>query len=246
MILYEQYKLSLNTLLLLLCLACTCFYVIGYIFFKSIIVSLLFSSAGFLIPNMRRDHLQQKRVTDLNVQFRQALYILSSSLAAGHSVEIAFRQANNDLRHLFPDEKADIRIEFNTIVKRLDNGESIETIMQNFSARTKLEDIQSFTDVFIICKRSGGNLVEVMRNTANIISEKISIQEEIAVMVAQKKLESKILSITPIIFVAVLSYSSPDYMAPLYAGEGRIIMAVALALLSLCYYVSKKMMEINI
>lgn len=228
------------------CIACSSLYIIAFIFFKSVFVSLLFSSAGLAFPAIRRVKLQQKRVEQLNLQFKQALYILSSSLAAGHSVETAFRQTSSDLRHLFPDEATDIRTEFHLIIKRLDNGEPIEAILQQFSARTKLEDIQNFTDVFIICKRSGGNLVEVMRNTANIISEKIAIQQDIAVMIAQKKFESRILSMAPIIFVAILSYTSPDYMAPLYMGQGRIIMAAALIVLFLCHYVSQKLMEINI
>lgn len=246
MIQYEVYKLSLSEYIMTLCLACSGCLMIGFIFFNNWVLAAIFSLVGVVLPRIRRDHLQQKRVQELNLQFKQALYILSSSLAAGQSVETAFREASIDLQHLYPDENTDIRQEFKIISKRLDNGESIETILHHFSERARVEDIHNFSEVFITCKRSGGNLVEVMRNTANIIGDKISIQQDIAVMIAQKRLESKILTISPVLFIAILRWTSAEYMAPLYMGKGRLIMIGALILLIICYFVCKKLMEIRI
>lgn len=246
MINYNEYALSAKQYIMSLLIACACTYMIGTIFFKSIWISVALALLGFLYPKFRRKELMKKRLNELSVQFKQALYILASSLAAGKSIESAFIASHADLEPLFPDKNTYIRREFNFICRRLENGESIETILIDFGKRTGLEDIQSFADVFMICKRTGGNLVEVMRHTANMIGEKIAIQQEIAVMVAQKRFESKVLSVAPLLFVAILSFTSADYMAPLYEGTGLAIMGGALIVLAGCTLLSKKLMEIKV
>lgn len=246
MIHYNDYALSKKQYVASLLIACTCLYVIGSIFFKNIWISGVLALFGFLYPKFRRKELMMKRLSELSMQFKQALYILASLLAAGKSIESAFMASHADLEPLFPDKNTYIRREFHYICRRLENGESIETILYDFGKRTGLEDIQSFADVFIICKRTGGNLVEVMRHTANMIGEKIAIQQEIAVMVAQKRFESKVLSVAPLLFVAILSFTSADYMAPLYEGSGLVIMGGALIVLAGCYLLSKKLMEIKV
>lgn len=243
---YNSYSLNYKEYAMALMLASFCLFCLGIIFFKSILIAFFFSLLGLIYPKIRSKELLSKRKAELNIQFKQALYILSSSLAAGKSVESSFLEAAHDLKMLFPDEETYIRIEFNIISLRLENGESIERILRDFSARADIEDISSFTDVFVICKHTGGNMVDVMRNTANIIGEKIAIQQEIAVMISQKRFESKVLTLTPVFFVAILSYSSADYMAPLYQGKGIIIMIFALLLLTCCYFISKKIMDIKV
>ena len=70
---------------------------------------------------------------------------------------------------------------------------------------------------------TGGDLVEVVRRTSNIIGEKLDIQQEITVMIAQKKFESKAILVAPIFMISFMNVSSPDYMLPMYSGVGFIM-----------------------
>jgi len=74
----------------------------------------------------------------------------------------------------------------------------------------------NFTDVFKTCKRTGGNLVNVIRNSTNIINDKIEIKEEINTLLAAKKFEQKVLSVMPFIMILILSLTTEDYMAPVF------------------------------
>ena len=49
----------------------------------------------------------------------------------------------------------------------------------DFARRSGLEDIQSFSEVFLAARKSGGELVRIIARTAEIIAEKIRIQEDI-------------------------------------------------------------------
>ncbi|WP_235918170.1 type II secretion system F family protein [Paenibacillus lutrae] len=219
---------------------------VSFIFYKQLLLSLAGLLLGLLMPRFRRIRLMHLRKERLNQQFKQALYCMSTSLSAGRSVESSFRETWKDLKLLYPDPNCLIVLEFEIIVRRLDNGEPIEKAVADFACRAGTEDISNFADVFITCKRTGGNLVEVIRRTAAIIGDKLEIVQDISVLVAQKRFESRILLAAPIAMVAVLSFSSPDYMAPLYSGIGPLIMTGGLLVLAACFWLITKIMDIKV
>jgi len=126
-------------------------------------------------------------------------------------------------------------------------NETIEDALEDLAKRSHLEDIQNFTDVFKTCKRTGGNLVNVIRNSTNIINDKIEIKEEINTLLAAKKFEQKVLSVMPFIMILILSLTTEDYMAPVFDTiVGRIVMTFAIIIIAIGYFVSKKIMDIKI
>jgi tight adherence protein B len=245
---YSTYHLSLKEYLFYMITSMIVLFLVGYLFYESIIASLIVAAVGFYYPRIQRKSLLEKRKAKLAVQFKEAIASLSSSLAAGRSIENSFREVVSDLKLLYPDPNTHIIREFEIINRRVENGETIERAVQDFALRSDLEDIINFSDIFITCKRTGGNLVEVIRRTADVISEKIDIQQEVQVMVAQKKFESRILSVMPIAMIALLKYSSGDYLAPLYewGGIGPIVMTFCLGLLVFSFWLSQRIMNIKV
>ncbi|MNN38862.1 Bacterial type II secretion system protein F domain protein [compost metagenome] len=188
----------------------------------------------------------RRRREALNLHFKQALYSLSSSLAAGRSVENGFREAIEDLKLLYPDSNNDLIRELGIICTRMEYGQPIEEALQDFSNRAGMEDISNFADVFTTCKRSGGDLVEIVRRTSSIITEKLEISQEIGVMIAQKRFEAKAMLTAPILFLLFMEMSSPDYMQPLHSGVGIFISAFSLILYAGCSWWIIKIMDIKI
>lgn len=244
---YTQYHMSLYEYLFYSLIAGIVLFLIAYIFYQSIYVSIVFSFLGFFYPRIKRKELTDKRKQELLLQFKQALYSISTSLSAGKSIENAFKEATSDLRLLYPNPNTYIIQELEIINRRIENGEPIEKALNDFSVRTSIEDIANFSDVFVTCKRTGGDLVEVIRRSSTIIGEKIDIQQEISVLIAQKKFEAQILSVSPIFMIAIVSFSSPDYMQPLYElGIGPVVMTISLGLLALSYWLIKWIMDIKV
>lgn len=222
------------------------FYGVGYLFYHHWIVSLLISCSAWFVPGFWRQHMLNRRRSAMNLHFKQALFSLSSSLSAGRSVENGFREAVQDLRMLDPEAENDLITELNIICARLEYGEPIEEALQDFSRRAVMEDITNFADVFTTCKRTGGDLVEVVRRTSTIIGEKLDIQQEITVMIAQKKFESKAILAAPVLMILFMNLSSPDYMTPMYSGIGVIISTFSLAVLGACAIWISKIMNIKL
>ncbi|MFF2481821.1 type II secretion system F family protein [Paenibacillus sp. NPDC058071] len=224
----------------------TIMFVALYIVYRSVPVSITLGVVGLCAPRFYRASLINSRKQRLKLQFKEALYSLASSLAAGRSVENAFVASIDDLRLLYPDPRTELLNEFQMIKYRLDNAEPLEQALRHLANRAGIDDITQFADVMAACKRSGGDLVSVMKRTSQTIGEKLEVQQEIAVMIAQKKFEARIMMAVPFAFLAFLGFAAPDYMAPLYGKAGYTLLTVGLAALAVCFWFIQRIMAIRI
>lgn len=244
---YSIYQMKAKEKLACVIVAVAVIITAGYIFYRSILLSMLLAPFALLYPGFRTKEIIRKRKVELNLQFREALYSIASSLSAGKSIETAFRDAQKELSIQYPDAETYILIELEQINRRIEMNETIEEALSDFAVRSHLEDIMNFTDVFIICKRTGGNLVQVVKNTAEIISEKIDVKQEINVLLTEKKLEHKVLNLMPVFIVLMLSTSAEEFMSPVFTEPlGRAAMTFSLLLFTAAYFVSRKIMDIEV
>lgn len=223
------------------------FVLMGYTFYRSVIIAAIIGSIGLLFPDYMYTVLLKKRKENLNVQFKDLLYSISSSLSAGKSVERAFIEAPADLKLMYPDDDTDIIRELGYIINGMSINETIENLMADLAQRSCDEDIQSFADVFANCKRTGGNLIDVVRITSNIISDKIEIKREIAAGLVQQKFEQKGMFALMLLLILGLTYMSGDYMDPMFTTiKGRIAMTVAFGMFIASYFVGEKITNIEV
>lgn len=244
---YDVYVMSVRGKVFCIAVAAAVIYVAAFIFYRSHVFSLLLTPLSLLYPRIRTGELLLKRKKTLNLQFKDLLYSLSSSLAAGRSMENSFREALRDLSVLYPGPDEYIILETEYMARRLEMNETVEVVLADFACRARLEDICNFSDVFQICKRTGGNIVEVIRNTSGIISDKIEIRQEIDMLLAERKFEQKVLNIVPVLMILLLSASAADYMEPVFSTvAGRLVMTAAIGLLAAAYFISGKIIDIKI
>ena len=244
---YSKYKMKPQELVLALIAVMGICFAIGLVFYENIIISALLSFAGILYIPMRRKELLRKRKDILRLQFKDALYFLSVALSAGKSLETAVSDAYDSLRGMYPEENSDIMTELNIIRQRILMNEPVEKCFLDLARRSDIEEIKSFADVIMIAKRSGANLVEVMRITSATISEKIEIQQEIATLIAGKKLEYKVLCFMPFVLVFFLKSSSPGFLDPLiHTPIGNLVMTAALLMIACGMLLGRKIMHIEV
>lgn len=244
---YNLYSMTTRERAKYVLISAAALFIIGYMFFNNLIIAFLFSLGSSLYPKYKCRQLIMKRKTKLNLQFKDALYSLSSSLGAGRSLEQAFAAALDDLRILYPDEDAYIIQEFSYIGRKIELNEPVEAVLLDFAARSGSEDIKNFAETIIICKRSGGNLVQVVKNSSNIIRDKMEISEDIDMALAKPKYEQKLLNVMPLIFIALIRFGGSGYMDCLYNSlKGYLLMALALVIISLSVIFSRKILEIKV
>lgn len=218
-----------------------------YLFYRTSTVALLTFPLCLVYSNRQSKKIARKKREALRLQFRDALYSLTTSLAAGRSMESAIAEGVKDLALLYPNPQDSINREFREILRKIDLNVSVEEALFEFAHRSHVDDIENFVDVFIMTRRSGGNLPEIMRTSSLIISERIRIREEIRTLLSRRILEQKVLNIMPLLLVAVLSWSTGSYMEPVFTTlYGRIVMSAALALLTAAYFISERIIDIDL
>ncbi len=244
---YDQYQLSSSERMKYLLSASFVLFTIGYIFYRSVLLALILAAFCVFYPRFKVKTIIQNRKNLLSLQFKEGLYSLSAALSAGRSIESAFEEAIKDLRILYQNDDAFIVKEFDLIVKKIKLNLTVEEAVLDFAERSDDEDIGNFADVFITCKRTGGDIISIIKSTSESIGDKIQIEQEIKTLIAEKRFEQKILNIVPIGLVAFLTYSAGDFMDPVFKTVlGHIVMTIALGLLALSYFISKKIMNIEV
>lgn len=246
MIDYNQYMYTKRERILYGGLGGAAGFVIFMLFYNRFVICLPGSVlAGVCFLKWYKHVLLEKRRWQLTIQFKDAMESLVSALVAGYSLEHAVEEAENDLRLMY-DEKAIIRQEFSYMVHRIGLRVSVEALMNDLGVRSGVEDIQTFSEILTTAKKTGGNLVQVMKHTAGNITEKIEVKREIDTLVAGKKMESNCMTAIPLLMIAYLRIFSPGFLEPLYGNVmGMFVMTGALAVYVFSFWWGQRIMKIE-
>lgn len=202
--------------------------------------------AGLFYLDILEKKTAQKKRERLKREFQDAMLSIAANLRAGYAVENAVGETLQEMK-LLHGKASPIYQEFYKIVQGLANRISIETLMRQFAKRAALEEIQEFADIFAIAKKSGGNMTEIMHETAAIIGEKIEVEKEIQVLLSAKKLEQNVMSVIPFAIILYVSAASKGYFDALYTTfVGRAVMTVCLVMYVAAYALGRRITEIQV
>jgi tight adherence protein B len=208
------------------------FAAILYLFYRSLWSFILLPPAIFFYHRFNAGNLKKKRREELARQFKDALSSMTAALRAGYSVENSISESLKEMCGLYS-ETAPICTELSMVINEIRLGISVENSLISLAERTDVEDINTFATVFSIAKRSGGDLVEIIRKTSDDIASKIDTQSEIAVLISAKKFEQTIMTFTPLGIIIYIGISSPELLSPLYGNVPGIVIMT----LCLCIYI---------
>jgi len=220
--------------------------VIGWLFYHSVVaVVILFIFIKFYFEDKKR-LLNAKRKKELNLQFKDALSSLSAALSAGYCVENAIVEAYHDLLLVYSKEALIIK-ELYFMIRNLEMNVTIENLLDDLAKRSGDEDIKSFTEVFSIAKRSGGDFISIIEMTTNSITGKIEVKREIDVIISDKKLEQKIMNLIPIIIILYVGITSQGFFDALYKNVfGIIVMTSCLGIYGAAYLLGRKIVDVEV
>lgn len=243
---YDIYRLSLKEWLLYAGNGTVFTGLSAYIFYRSYLVFLFFLPLGLLYPLYIKRDLQNKRLQELNLQFKEAILILASSLNAGYSVENAFSASRKELEILYGSSGLITR-EFMYMQSQMKINRPVEQVLMDFALRSGLDDVKNFAEVFAAAKHSGGELIGIINHTAGIIGDKVQVQEDIITLTASKQFEQKIMNMIPFFIVIYIDLTSPGFFDLMYHTKiGRILMSACLGIYLLAYGLAQKIMRIEV
>ncbi len=205
---------------------------------------MLFVGGAYLVK--AEEKKEKDRKGKLRKEFKDAILAVSADLRAGYAVENAFRETLAEMGMLHGRDSPICR-ELGRIVRGMENNLSVEYLMGQFAVRSDIEEIREFADVFAIAKRTGGNLTEIIAETAGTISERIEVEKEIQTMLSAKRLELNIMSAVPFAIIAYVEAASGGYFDILYDSiTGRVVMTICFVIYMAAYFLGIKIAEIPV
>ena len=223
-------------------------------FLINVVISILFyNSLIAMIPGIllvlfyfkeKKHVLVRKRTQGMRKELKEFLNALIAALQTGRSLENAFIEATKDLRR-YTEKDTPLVLELKQICVKISLGEPMEKMLTEFSRRSHLEELEYFSEVFSIGKRSGGNIVAIIKNTIRMLQERMEAEEEIATTITEKKLEFQIMTIIPLGIILYLRIGAGNLLQSLYGNvTGICVMTICLGIYGGCYLYGKRLLEI--
>lgn len=201
-------------------------------------------AAGCAFIPIRTGMILTTRVKKLKAQFRDMLEAFNTSLGAGKNVPDSFQSVYDDLKVQY-EEDAYILRELDVILSCMNNNVDLEVPLADFGARSGVGDIVSFANVFKICYRKGGNIKDTIRNTHEILSDKMEIAEEIETIVTGARSEQYLMLIMPILLIAMIKMMSADFAANFATPAGIIATTIGIVMFVTAYLVGRAVLNIK-
>ncbi len=219
---------------------------ISYLFFCSWIAFVILLPGMFLFLAEQRNSLQKKRAREMTRQFLDGIQMIAASLQAGYSAENSLREALRELRKMYESDAFIVR-EFRFMDAQIEMNRNMEELFLDFGKRSAIEDIQSFAEVFLTAKRSGGDLLAIIKNTASCIRQKQETMQEIETCLSGKMMEQNIMSLIPILILAYIKLSSPEFLAAMYGNvTGTAVMGICFAVYVAAYFWGRSIVQIEV
>lgn len=199
-------------------------------FYRNLLFSVL------LLPFVRKvkeyviSWIIDRRKRMLLAEFKDMLFMVSTSIGAGRSIKDAIHEAIPAIDNIYGN-RSYLVPEMQDIYKRMSDGNEKDTdVLMDFALRTGLEDIIDFVNIYSTCKTTGASLIVALNKASSVIIDKMAIDKEIREITKRKESEGMLIFIMPAVIVTSLNLLAPDYIAPLYETfTGRLIMTGVIA-----------------
>lgn len=206
---------------------------------------ILLPMGAFYYRSLEKESME-KRKSEFLVQFKEGIQSMSASLRAGYSVENAMKETYKEMLRMYEKDEMICR-EFAYMVQQIQVRIPAEEIFEELAGRVRLEDVRNFANVFAAAKRNGGDMMEIIKNTANQIGDKIDVKREIDTMLAAKRYEFRVMSVIPYAIIAYMTLSFPEFMGCLYGNAiGTGVMSICLGIYIAAYALGAGMVEIEV
>ena len=213
----------------------------SYVFYQSRIAFLIMLLPFPRYLSLFKKYLVKKRRQELTLQFKEFCISLSAQLMAGYAMENAIHEAAREMKQMYTD--AFICQEMQIMETKMKLNITIEKCFEDFGVRSGIEEIRLFAQILKVAKRSGGDVIEIVKNSANTISQKIDVEREVRMILHAKKYEQRVMDAVPVLMILYVDHSS-ELMGVMYHGMlGRLVMTGCLLIYIVAFLLGEKITD---
>jgi tight adherence protein B len=154
------------------------------------------------------------------------LDLIARAMQAGHAFTSALQMAANDA-------KPPLSAQLHKVFDEIHFGLDLRQAMSGLAERIDSDDVRFFVTAVLVQHETGGNLADILRNTATLIRERQKIRGVIRVLSGEGRISAWILSLLPFALAGVLNLVNPEFMSALWTDPKGVQMLYVCVLLML-------------
>ena len=183
---------------------------------------MVMSMVGPLWFLMHRRHQQIQR---METQLPDVLDLIARSMQAGHAFTSALLMAADDA-------KPPLSTQLHKVFDEIHFGLDLRQAMSGLAQRVDSDDVRFFVISVLVQHETGGNLADVLKNTASLVRERQKIRGVIRVLSGEGRISAWILSLLPFALAGLLNLVNPEFMSALWrTPQGLQMLHVSLLLM---------------
>ena len=188
----------------------------------------------------------KKRKFKLRTQFFDLLEAMSVALRAGSPLYKSLVSSKDDLALLYAKD-SDIIVELDIIIERFNNAMPLSKSFSDLAERSGLEDIASFASIYAAIEGKSGRADEIVRDTQQIISDKMEIEMEIETLMTAAKSEVNIMIFMPLVILGIIGYAGAGFMDSIYTTTGgRVVSTGGLIVFIISVILARKFSNVKL
>jgi len=222
-------------------------FLVLFIFYNIVMMSLIGGAVLGIVNIFVNINVSiKKRLLKLRVQFFDLLEAVSVAMRAGNPMLKSLQSAREDLILIYP-ENSDIITELDIIIGKFNNAVPLSESFSDLAKRSGLEDIASFASIYETIEGKSRRADEIVRETQQIIADKMEIEMEIDTLMTAAKSEVNIMLLMPLVILGVIGYAGAGFMDAIYTtGIGRIVSTGGLIVFILSFVMARKFSNVKL
>ena len=182
---------------------------------------------------------QHRQISKFDNQLPGAIDMLVSALKTGYSFHVATNFLGQEL-------SPPLGPEFARIYEEQRLGIDPATALLGMQDRIGSVEIKMFVTALLIQRKTGGNLSEVLTNTADVMRERLTIRGQLETLTAEAKWSGRLLALLPVLVFFGLSWVAPDFMKTLtQTSIGHLMLSIAGTGVVIGYFVMMKIAKVD-
>lgn len=170
--------------------------------------------AGALLGFLPWIYIFQKRKSrfkKFETELPEALDLMVNALRVGHSL-------NSTLSLVSTECGEPLAGEFRICFEEQNYGLDFTSTLDNLVTRVPLPDMKMVATAMTIQRETGGNLAEILENTARIIRDRFALQRQVRTHTAQGRLTGLILTVLPFVIAGLMFLINPHIISILFTS----------------------------
>lgn len=191
---------------------------------------------------------QRLRFTEqVRAELQPALGQLAVSLRSGLSLVSALAEWPRAIAQTVDTRRSALHPEVQRLAGDLARGATPDEALDALAGRLRLEEVRMLALVVRLSRRQGGDLGQVVAQTAQVIESALEVKSQVRTLTAGKRAEGMVVTLLPPAMLLLLTLENPSYMAPLiHTGPGRFILAVVLLLEAAAILFGRWLMQVEL